>query len=67
MDEERSFAREGDEGETEAVHEPHRGGDAPTGRRTQSTAWLIGIVVVLVLMLGLLVGWGLGMVDVGGP
>jgi hypothetical protein len=66
MDNDERFASEGDEGETEAVNEPHRGGVAPTGSRAQPTAWLVGIGVMLVLMLGLLVAWGLGMLDAVG-
>jgi hypothetical protein len=66
MDDEKPFAPRGDEGETEAVNEPHRGGDAPTGSRAQASAWLVGIGVVLVLMLGLLAAWGLGLLEAVG-
>ena len=65
MDEERPFAPDGDEGETEAVNAPHRGQPRPTGSRAQPAAWLIGIGVLLVLFLGLLVAWGFGMLDAG--
>lgn len=66
MSDEQPFAPGGDEGETEAVNEPYRGGTAPTGSRGQSTAWLVGIGILVVLMLGFLVAWGVGMLDVGG-
>lgn len=66
MSENRPFAGEGDEGETEAVHAPHRDDDPPTGSRAQPTAWLLVIGVLVVLMLGFLVAWGIGMMDSGG-
>jgi uncharacterized spore protein YtfJ len=65
MDDEQPFAAGGEEGETEAVNEPHRGGDAPTGSRVQPAAWLLPLGIVLLLLLGFLVGWGFGMRDVG--
>lgn len=63
MDDQRPFAPGGDEGETEAVNAPHRDQPRPTGNRAQPTAWLVGIGVVLLLFLGLLVAWGVGMLD----
>ncbi len=63
MDDQKPFAQGGDEGETEAVNAPHRGQPRPTGSRKQPTAWLVGLGVVVVLFLGFLVAWGLGMLD----
>jgi hypothetical protein len=65
MNDEKPFAPGGDDGETEAVNPPHRDDEPPTGSRAQPAAWLIGIAVVVVLFLGLLVAWGIGMLDAG--
>jgi hypothetical protein len=65
MDDEKPFAPGGDEGETEAVNPPHQDDAPPTGSRAQPAAWLIGIAVVVLLLLGFLVAWGIGMLDAG--
>lgn len=65
MSDDRPFAPGGDEGETEAVNAPHRGQEAPTGSRVQPTVWLLALGVVLLLFLGFMVAWGVGMLDVG--
>lgn len=66
MTEQNQFADDGEDGETEAVHAPRKDPDPPTGSRAQPIAWLFGIGVVLVLTLGFLVAWGLGMIDLPG-
>jgi hypothetical protein len=58
--------RDSRDGESEAVHAPRRDPDPPTGSRLEPMAWLVGIGVLVVLMLGFLVGWGLGMLDLPG-
>jgi hypothetical protein len=63
MDDQRPFAPGGDEGETEAVHPPHRDEDPPTGGRTLPAVWLLLLGLVTLMLLGLLVGWGFGMLD----
>lgn len=54
------------DGETEAVHAPRPDPDPPTGSRVQPTAWLVGIAVLVVLVLGFLVAWGIGALDLPG-
>lgn len=66
MDDKEPFAPGGHDGETEAVHPPHRDDAPPTGSRKQPAAWLIAIGLMLLLTLGFLVAWGLGMLDSGG-
>lgn len=66
MDEHERNLGEKPDGESEAVHAPHRDPDPPTGSRVQPTAWLIGIAVLMVLVLGFLVAWGLGGLDLPG-
>jgi len=60
MDDEKPFASAGDEGETEAVNAPFRDAPAPTGSKAQPAAWLIALGVMLVLFLGFMVAWGVG-------
>ena len=66
MDDEMPDTRDSREGESEAVHAPRRDPDPPTGSRVQPTLWLLGIGVLLVLTLGFLVAWGVGMLDLPG-
>jgi len=66
MTDERPFAPGGDEGETEAVHAPHRDDAPPTGDKKQPAIWLTAIGLMLLLMLGFMVAWGFGMLDSGG-
>jgi hypothetical protein len=65
MSDDKPFAAGGDEGETEAVHAPHRDDEPPTGSRAQSAAWLLPLAILVLLMLGFLVAWGFGMLDSG--
>lgn len=66
MDNEKRPPGDNPDGETEAVHAPHQDPDPPTGSRVQPTAWLVGIAVLMVLILGFLVAWGLGGLDLPG-
>jgi hypothetical protein len=58
--------RDSPDGESESVHAPRRDPDPPTGSRVQPAAWLVGIGVLVVLTLGFLVAWGVGMLDLPG-
>ena len=65
MSSQQPFASAGDEGESEAVHEPFRDAEPPTRSKAQPAVWLVSIGIMLLLLLGFLVAWGVGMLDVG--
>lgn len=65
MSDDKPFAPGGDNGETEAVHAPHRDDAPPTRSHAQPAAWLVGIGLMMLLVIGFLVAWGVGMLDVG--
>lgn len=60
MSDDKPFAAGGDEGETEAVNAPVGDDAPPTGSKKQPAAWLIALAIMLVLVLGFLVAWGVG-------
>ncbi len=66
MSDDKPFAPGGDEGETEAVNPPHRDDEPPTGSRAAAIAWLVPTVILILLILGFLVAWTIGMLDSGG-
>lgn len=62
-EDENAFAGDGDLGETEAVHQPHRDDDPPQRKYAVPAAWLLGIGLMVLLTMGLLLGWILGIGD----
>lgn len=49
--------------QSETTSAPQRDDAPPRRSQVQQSAWLVGIALVLVLFLGFMVGWGLGILD----
>jgi hypothetical protein len=51
--------------QSETAAAPHRDSDPPTGSRVQQSAWLVALALMLVLFLGFMVAWGVGVLGSG--